>query len=118
MGIRFTQPVMLLTTATTADVTTTNAFADALIIDLQGIKEKSLQIKNTGGANGLSWQILGSLDGGANYDVAVKASANVAFGAVEFYNSSVYCTHWKVQVKDQVGGSHTTASVKLAGIGL
>lgn len=100
-------------------VITLNAYdaTTSVIIDLRGYKEKNILVMNTGLANGLTWNILASIDDGKNYDVALKANANVAFSAQELYSSSVYYTHWMVQIKSQASGFPTTAQVKLCAIG-
>jgi hypothetical protein len=87
------------------------------ILDLRGMKEKLVLMKNTGGANGLTWTILGSVDDGVEYDIVVKADANVALSAQEIFRGSEYYTHWKVRVKSQVAGNPTSVKVKFAAIG-
>ena len=49
----------------TDEYTTTNSFADLVgaIIDAPNYESLAIIFKNTGGTNGASWEILGSIDG-------------------------------------------------------
>ena len=101
----------------TSAYTTTNAFADVTdaIIDAANYESVAIVLKNTGGANGASWKILGSIDG-TTY-VEVVASANVAFGdtGTPYTVSIAPYRYYKVQAIDQVSGDHTTVVVHLIG---
>lgn len=90
---------------------TTASFVDSgSVLDARFAASIALTVLNTGGANGLSYQVLGSVDG-VTY-VVVQGSANVAFGANASYSASPAAFgYYKIQVKDQSGGSHTAASV-------
>lgn len=93
---------------------TVSSFTDTgSVLDAAAYTTVAATINNTGGANGLSWQVLGSIDG-VNY-VVVNASANVAFGAAgtPYTVSPAPYRYYKVQVKDQVAASHTAFSVSL-----
>jgi uncharacterized protein YgiM (DUF1202 family) len=83
------------------------------VIDLRGVKEKALLVLNTG-ANTVVYQVLGSLDAGAAYDLIVKADTNVLTAAQDLFRNSEYCTHWKVRVK---AAAASTATIKFAGLG-
>lgn len=99
---------------TPAVQTTTASFVDLVgsLIDAACAASVAMTIANTGGANGLSWQVLASIDGITF--VVVKTSANVAFGASDVYTvSPAPYRYYKTQVKDQVGASHTTAVVSV-----
>lgn len=100
-------------------VTTVDAYGDAtsVVLDVQGLKDKALVIKNTG-TKTLSWKLLGSIDGGAEYDVTVKAEADVLSAAYEYYRFTDYYTHLKVQLKSKLAANPTTVVVKLAGLGV
>ena len=95
--------------------TTTNAFADMTdaIIDTLGYESVAIILNNTGGSNGASWKILGSING-STY-VEVVASANVAAGATgtAYTNSQAPYRYYKIQAKDQVNDSHTTVTAHL-----
>lgn len=100
-------PTAQTTTASFVDVT--DATIDALYYD-----SVAFAIGNTGGANGLSWKVLASIDGVVW--VEVQSSANVAFGANDKYTvAPAPYRYYKPQVKDQSGGSHTTALVSVIG---
>ena len=96
--------------------TTTASFVDhaGSKIDAGVRTTVAMVIKNTGGSNGLSWQVLGSIDD-VTY-VEAQASANVAFGASGTFttNPALY-RYYKIQIKDQSGGSHTTATASVIG---
>lgn len=83
------------------------------VIDVQGMKEKAVMVKAAG--NTVTYQILGSIDGGVEYDVVVKADTAVLAAAQDIYRDSVYYTHWKVRVK---AAAAATATVKAAAIGV
>lgn len=97
--------------------TTTNSFADltGAIIDAANYESLAVIFKNTGGSNGASWQLLGSIDG-ITY-VEVVASANVAAGATGTpYTVSIPpYRYYKVQAKSQSAGNHTTAVAHIIG---
>lgn len=99
---------------TVGSQTSTASFADHVgsKIDAGLRTTVAMVIKNTGGANGLSWQVLGSIDD-VTY-VEAQASANVAFGASGTFttNPALY-RYYKIQIKDQVGASHTTATASV-----
>ena len=92
---------------------TADAYADVLTLEVRGYPQKTLWVKNTGGANGLTYQVLGSLDGGVSYDLTLVAPASLAAaadsGAIQ---SSIRCTHIKVQLKSQNAGQATSYTVK------
>lgn len=94
-------------------VTTTASFVDLPLLDGTASWFKPSRLTttivfyNTGGANGASWQVLGSLDG-TDFTPVVLASANVAFGTTGNTTITTYWPWLKIQVKDQVAASHTT----------
>ncbi len=106
---------ILAADALKAGIVPTAAYATATdyIIDLRGIKEKALLVKNTG-ANSLTYTILGSLDAGAAYDLVIKGDTVVATVSQDLTRDSTYCTHWKIRVK---AAAVTAATIKFAGIG-
>lgn len=100
-------PVTQATTASFVDVVGSK-------IDAAAYNSIGYTIANGDGANGLSWQVLGSIDD-VTY-VIVNASANVAFGASDKYTvSPAPYRFYKVQVKDQVAASHATGKVSVIG---
>lgn len=96
---------------TASPYTTTSSFADVgEVVDATHADSVAFTVANTGGSNGLSWQILASNDG-TNF-VVVNASANVAAGANSSYAAApAPYRYYKAQLKDQSGGSHTTGVV-------
>lgn len=101
----------------TDEYTTTDSFADltGAIIDAANYESLAIVFKNTGGSNGASWKILGSIDG-VTY-VEVVASANVAAGATGTpYTVSIPpYRYYKVQAKAQSAGNQTTAVAHIIG---
>lgn len=94
--------------------TTTDSFADTgTVLDAACFESVAFTMKNSGGANGLSWQILGSIDG-TNF-VEVVASANVAFGALgtPYTVAPAPYRYYKAQVKAQSAGNQTTFSCSI-----
>ena len=102
-------------TFTTADAYAANK---SVVLDIRGLKEKNVLIKNTGNTNALTWSILGSLDDGASFDIQVQADTSLAHSAQVLFSSSVYYTHYTIQVKSAGSSSPTTAVIKFAGIGI
>jgi hypothetical protein len=99
--------------------TTTNSYADALILDKRNHKTATIQIKNTG-ANGLHVKVLGSLgsvfdnDGFPVYDIDVVTEQTVAAGAQHVAHVTNYYPYLKVQIKAAVNGSQTNAETRAA----
>jgi hypothetical protein len=83
----------------------------SIVLDIQGMNNKAILIKNTGG-NSLDWRILGSFDGGATYDLTEKAEVALASTTNELYRFTNDYTHIKIDIKSTAG---TTAVVKTIG---
>ena len=100
---------------TPAAITTTDAAEDAtdFLVDMRGMLDKAVLVKNTG-ANSLTYSIFGSLNDGASYDIAVKAETAVGAAAQNLYRDSDYYTHWKIRVRSTGGGSPGTAEYQIA----
>jgi len=110
---------IMATAFTAAPVTTIDAFdpTTGTTFDLRGYKEKVLMIVNTG-SNGLTWNLLGSIDDGVTFDIQVLPNSNVAAGTTTLpYRDSNYVTHWLVQMQSETSGNPTTAFAKFAAIG-
>jgi len=71
-------------------------------VDIKAQACKSILVKNTGAA-GLTWNIIGSLDNGEEFDYTVKADNAIAAGQQEFYSFTTHFTNIKIQVKG-IGG--------------
>jgi hypothetical protein len=96
--------------------TTTDNYADVVgsKLDAACYESVAFTCKNTGGANGLKWQVLASIDD-ITYET-VQSEAVIAFGASGSYTvSPAPYRYYKVQVKAQVGASQTTAVVAVIG---
>src|ERR1700721_1498682 len=86
--------------------TTTNSFADVLPYwNKYGAKTVTIYVTNTGGANSATFQILGSVDDGANFEAVVVASAPIATGVTVVSHITDYYTQLKVQIKATVASS-------------
>ena len=101
-----------LTTKDAYDATTT------VIMDVCGMKGKTILVKNIDVANSLTWKISGSIDNGHEYDYAVKTEAVVASAAKESTVISDYYTHLKLEFKSTVGAAPARFVVKAAAIGI
>lgn len=106
----FTLSAVIRPTYTLPQATTTNNFADlGDPIDLRSAESGSqvlIILTNSGGTNGASYQVLGTING--TDVVTVVASANLALStSVAVPVTGAYPT-LRVQVKAQVGGSQTT----------
>ena len=106
-----------------ANVTTTNTFTSVyssgdVWTELQSIDQVTVQIRNTHAANGLSYQILASLDSSiakAQWPV-LKASTNLAGSTTAF--ETLDTNTWKyldVQVKSQVADTASTVRTWIHG---
>lgn len=74
---------------------TSTAFADLGTIDAKTFKTKSILLTAT--TTDLSYKVLGSIDGGSNYDITVLSSASLTAGnSTQFYVTDYY-TNLKVQ---------------------
>ena len=118
MSTRVIDPVLTVE-LTTSSVTTLDAYdaSTSQVLEVRGLKDKAFVIKNTGSKT-LTWNMLGSIDGGVAYDVAIKADADILTTAYEYYRLTDYYTHVKIQMKSKLAGNPTTAVVKLAGLGI
>ncbi len=117
MGVRVIQPVQVLSLSPLA-ITTANAYdaATDTIVDLRGMKDKALLVKNTHAANGITYSVLGSLNDGSSYDLTIKADTAVAAVSQDLFRNADYVTHWKIRVKSTVAAAHGTAALQIAAI--
>jgi len=93
---------------------TTNAWTDVAgsALDTLHCGSVAYTIRNTHGANGLNWKVLGSNDAAFTASVEVQASALVAAGASDDYSAAVAVwRYYKVQVQSAAAGLHATAVV-------
>jgi hypothetical protein len=112
----------LSTVATKADKATVDAYADLLVVAVEGKSRGTLAIINKGGTNGLHYRILGSLDNGKTFQGTMVAGPTVvAANSVGLENwaapsatggAAGVFTHLKVQVKAAVGAAQTTAAAQ------
>ena len=102
-------------TDTFATLLDPSTFTTLLDVDARGLVEKTFVIENTGGANGATVRIRGSVDGGANFDEDIQAATNIAFGAKLVVKTSDYYTDIKVDAHRQGAGLDTSVDCRFAG---
>lgn len=91
----------------------TAGFVDVVDSDLDARFYQSISytITNTG-ANSIDWKVLAANNPDFSDSVEVKASAAVAAAAKDSYSATVAVySYYKVQIKDDSGGSHGTGQV-------
>jgi hypothetical protein len=98
-----------------ADQETTNDYVDVAgsTLDAEGKSRVVFTIKNTDGANSLTWKVLASIDN-STY-VEVKAEATLAAAAISSFEATAVQAayrYFKIQVKATVGGSQGDAQVR------
>ena len=111
-------PTAQATTASYADVGTCVAGTLAnkgLVTTVMGqTGALSVTCRETGGTNGIKWQVVASDDPDFSTPVTVKAEATIAASGVDSYTEDhAHFAFYKVQVKDATGGSHGTALAHL-----
>ena len=84
------------------------------IVDMRGMKEQGLLVKNTG-AGSLTYQINGSYDDGLTFDMPIQADTAVAPSAQNQFLGTSYYTHWQIRVKS---AATTTAQLKIVALGV
>jgi len=88
--------------------TTANAYANALDLDVRGMRQKTIILVETGASNGLTYKVLGSaFYSGGQEDNVVEETALSASGKALIKLSQAYA-RLKLQVKSTVEGSHAT----------
>lgn len=96
-----------------SDLTTTDALQTVQDFPVRGIGLAAvLVLKNSGGANGATFRVLGSVDDGGTFDVTVVADTNVAAGATTKVSVSEPYDLLRVQAKSQTAGQATTVNCK------
>lgn len=96
----------------TPTTTNTNTLVSGTILNASAALSVSFTIKNTGGSNSLSYEIIGGHTSDLSDGVVVQASANVAAGAVGSYAVSVApFTFYGIKVVSTSAGNHTTGSI-------
>lgn len=110
-GEELVVPVVPITFSTTV--------GEFMELDIRGVNDKSILIKNTGATNPLDYQIMASLDavdrpGDATYDIVHKSSTSVAKQTQALEKFPDYYNFLRIQVKSALGSS---AEIKVAGTG-
>ena len=95
---------------TTLSITST-AFTDLGTIDAKTFKSKYIRL--TAASTDLSYKVLGSIDGGANYDITVLSSAALAAAASTAFLVTDMYTNLKVQ--GAYGSTAATSTGSLSG---
>lgn len=105
---------------TSVSLTSTSAgtFSDFGTIDAKTFKSKRINLTAT--ATDMAYKVLGSIDGGANYDITVVSSATLAGAASTAILITDYYTNLKIQVTypTTTGTSTGTLSGKYAAVTL
>lgn len=97
--------------------TTTDAFADVGSAWNKTLyKTTTITVKNTHGSNSITYKILGSIDGGDNFDIEIVAATAVAAGIVSTTKFSDYYNVVKIQAKATVAASQGTVTARAAAI--
>ena len=98
-------------------VVTTNSYADAASVEtLEPYASFAVVVKETGGANGITFKVQVSIDGTNYVDHPTAAFVDVAVGAgLTKTVQEALCGYnfYKVQVKATVGGSQGTVTASL-----
>ena len=102
-------------TGTLATLLDPSTFTTLLDVDARGLIEKTFVIENTGGSNGATVRIQGSVDGGANFDEDIQAATNIAAGAKLVVKTSDYYTDIKVEAHKQTIALDTSVDCRFAG---
>lgn len=97
-------------TFTTLNITST-AFTDLGTIDCRSAKSKHIRL--TAASTDLTYKVLGSIDGGSNYDITVLSSAALAAAASTNFLVTDYYTNLKIQ--GAYGSTTGTSTGTLAG---
>ncbi|HET6456646.1 MAG TPA: hypothetical protein VFI02_19775 [Armatimonadota bacterium] len=90
-----------------------------LDLDIRGMNDKAILLKNTGSVNPMDYQILASIDAvtspaDATYDITHKASTSVAKSDQAFEEFANYYNFIRIQIKSALGAS---AELKVAATG-
>ena len=93
-------------------LTSVNTYVDVGVIDAELYRTKRVRV--AAATNNLHVKILGSMDGGASYDIEVEAEFTVTVGTPQIKSTTDYYTHLKVQVKPAVSDTHGTLSTDFA----
>lgn len=80
-------------------------------LDVGTFRSKSIVITNTGG-NDARVTIMGSIDGGANYDVTISASTLVAAGNTLAIDESRAMSHVQIEARSDLAGNPTTVNTR------
>ena len=102
-----------------------DAFADTkdFLIEKRDIAELGIQINNVGGANGLSFEIYGTIDPASTapaFSLSIWELANNGSGDITNTNTKIFETKFAytfllVRLKRQTAGQDTTAQIRTTG---
>jgi hypothetical protein len=91
----------------------TDDYATVDSVDVAVLRSKTFRF--TAATNDLLVKVLGSLDGGANYDQVAEADISVTSGSTVAKTYTAPYTHMRVQVKAAVAAAQGTLSTKFFG---
>lgn len=121
-GSTVTQPVL-----PTDQLYVTESFATSVIayanarpvngdLDVRRYKTKKIVAKNTG-ANAARINVLGSVDGGTNYDVVLVNNVALAVGNISVTDLTDALTHIRIEARAQNAGNATTVESRAYAMG-
>lgn len=112
------RPIRLPYTARGPDTkTSVNAYAVIATWWVKDVGKATIVFRETGGVNGVTYQIEGSLDG-TNYtvlDTSTGVDVVVVANGMEYETIVELWEYLKISIKSTVGGSHGDGSVELLG---
>ena len=111
MSVRVITPITALSVvySPVVGLNAYDASADA-VVDLRGMRDKVVVVKETGGSSGITYTILGSVDDGASYDLTVKSDTAISAGSLATFRTTDYYTHWTIRAKATSGGVYGTST--------
>jgi|TARA_R100001530_G_scaffold106954_2_gene74732 hypothetical protein len=104
----------VVTVKETTTGTSANAYVAVQETDVAAFRTTIHYIKDTDGANGITYKIEATIDG-TNYET-IKAEATLAAGADYFETDTDAWDSVKISIKSTVSDSHGTYSVTIKGI--
>lgn len=109
--LRVVKDVEILTS--TANLTTAAGYVDVAGTKIDALYADNISfiVNNLGATNGATWKLVGSHDDSTYVDA--NTPANLALSTTATGTSVAYYRYYKIQAKDQSGGSHTSVSASI-----
>lgn len=103
---------ILNSVSATPTTTNTNTLVSGSILNATNALSVSFTVKNTGGSNSLSYEVIGGNTSDLSDGVVVQNSATVAAGAIGSYAVQVTpFAYYGIKVVSTSAGNHTTGLV-------